>query len=179
MFFDCCPKGTLISYIDSEEAEYYAFKEGDKGYFLNFGKYENNFENYLKSFNKKHRKNLNYDLRKLKEKGYIIERNNINNFERLVELNKERFGKDSDYNDKDFVSSIKQLIDISVKKNIIDFLSIKINNKVEAVGLGVFYNNTYYVIGLGRNTEVKNLGKLLISEHIKSAIANKCNKMVS
>ena len=59
----------------------------------------------------------------------------------------------------------------------VDVISIKIGNNTEAVGLGVFYNNVYYVLGIGRNVEIKNLGKLLITEQIKSAIGLKCNEV--
>lgn len=166
-----------IYYIDAEEAKYYGFKVGDKRYFLDLKKYGNSFENYIKSFTKKHRKNLNYDLRKLKEKGYVIECNKIKDFDKLVDLNKQIFGKYSDYNEEDFIKSMKQLTNIANKKNILDLLSLKINNRTEAVGLGVYYNNIYYVLGTGRNPKIKNLGKLLITEQIKSAISHNCSKL--
>lgn len=176
-FLKNCPEETQIYYIDSEEAKYYDFKQGEKGYFLDLEKYGCDFENFIMSFKKKHRKNLRYDLKKLKEKHYTIEKNRIDDFEKLVQLNKERFGNDSDYNEQDFVSGIKQIMDISNEKNILDMISIKIDGDTEAVGLGVFYNKVYYVLGTGRNSEIKNFGKLLISEQIKSAVLHKCNKI--
>ena len=177
LFLKHCPEDTQIYYIDAEEAKYYNFKAGDKRYFLDLEKYGNSYQNYFKSFSRKHRKNLNYDLNKLKEKGYIIEKNKIDDFDRLVELNKERFGKDSDYNEDDFLDSMKKLINIVNIKNLLDLISIRINNKVEAVSLGVYYNDIYYVLGFGRSVEINNLGKLLITEQIKSAINHKCNKV--
>lgn len=177
LFLEHCPKDTQIYYIDAGEARYYNFRKGDKRYFLNLEKYGNSFDNYIKSFTKKHRKNLNYDLRRLKEKGYVIEKNKINAFDRLVELNKKRFGKNSDFNENDFIESIRQLRDIANKRNILDMLIIKINNNTEAVSLGVFFNNIYYVLSVGSNFEIKNLGKLLISEQIKSAISHKCKEI--
>jgi hypothetical protein len=171
------PKPTQVYYIDSEEARHCDFKLGDKRYFLNLEKYGDDFENYIGSFTKKHRKNLRYDLNKLKEKNYIIEKNDIKDFDRLVELNKERFGKDSDYNDKNFVSSIKQLMDIANRKNVLDMVSIKINSNTEAISLGAFFNGIYYVLGVGRNPGIKNLGKLLITEQIKNAISHNCNEV--
>ncbi|MFH0868373.1 MAG: GNAT family N-acetyltransferase [Candidatus Woesearchaeota archaeon] len=177
LFLENCPKDTGIYYIDNEEKKYYDLKDGDKRYFINLEKFNGNFENYLKSFNKKHRKNLNYDLKKLKGKEYVLVCNDIKDFKRLVELNKERFGKDSDYNEEGFVSGMSKLIDNALKLDILDITSIKIDNKTEAVGLGVFYNNIYYVLAVGRNLEVKNLGKLLIAEQIKSAINHKCNEI--
>lgn len=177
LFLEQCLIGTSISYISSEEAKYYEFKPDEKRYFLELAKYGNSFENYLKSFTKKHRKNLNYDLRKLKEKGYSLEHNNISDFETLVELSKIRFGGESSYSSEIFVSSMSKLIDSALGIGALDMISIKVGNKVEAVGLGVFYNNVYYVLGFGRNVEIKNLGKLMVAEQIKSAITHKCSEV--
>ena len=98
-------------------------------------------------------------------------------FEKLVELNKKRFGAESDYSDNDFVSAMEKIVDIALNMGILDIISIKIGENVEAVGLGVYYNGIYYVLGLGRNTDIKNLGKLLITEHIKSAITYNCKEI--
>jgi hypothetical protein len=176
-FLEHSPEGTSLYYIDSNEDKYYAFIKGEKRYFLNLKKFENSFENYFNSFTKKHRKNLRYDLRKLKERGYELVKNNVKDFERLVILNKLRFGKDSDYKDKNFVLNMKKIIDIAKKSDILDMISIKIDNKTEVVGLGIFYNKCYYVLGSGRNVEIKNLGKLLIAEQIRSAISHECNEI--
>ena len=92
-------------------------------------------------------------------------------------MNKGRFGKESDYNDKNFVSSIFELINVANKMNILDMISIKIDNNVEAVSLGVFYNSKYNVLGVGNNPKIKNLGKLLISEQIKSTIGHECHEI--
>lgn len=175
-FLENSPEGTSIYYIDSNEAEYHDFIKGEKRYFLDLKKFDNSFENYFNSFTKKHRKNLRYDLRKLKERRYELVENNVKDFERLVILNKLRFGKDSDYDDKNFVLSMRKIVETAEKMDILDIISIKIDNKTEAVGLGVFYNKCYYVLGSGRNVEIKNLGKLLITEQIKSAIMHKCGE---
>ena len=176
-FLENCPEDTFIYYIEPGETKYYDFKLGDKRYFLDLKRYGHSFGNYLKSFKKKHRKNLNYDLKKLVEKGCDIEYNNMNDVDRLIELNKMVFGKDSDYNEEDFILSIKKLADISNKKNILDMVSIKICNNAEAVGFGVSFNKVYYVLSIGRNPEINNLGKLLIAEQIKSAMNKKCDKI--
>lgn len=177
LFLEQCPENTYIIYISSEEAKYYKFEPNGKRYFLGLAKYGNSFENYLKSFTKKHRKNLNYDLKKLKDTGYNLERNNVKDFDRLVELNKLKFGVESNYSSESFASGMSELISSALRMGALDMISIKIGSKVEAVGLGVFYNNVYYVLGSGRNVEIKNLGKLMVAEQIKSAIANKCSEV--
>jgi len=173
-----CPYYTTIYYIDSKEAKYYdEFEPGEKRYFLNLKKHGYDFENYLKTFTKKHRKNLKYDLKKLGEKGFDIVKNDVKDFDKLIEFNKQRFGKESNYRNKDFVLNMKEAVNTAKKMKILDMISIKIDDNAEAVGFGVFYNRCYYVLGTGRNVEIKNLGKLLIAEQIKSAISLGCDEI--
>ncbi len=174
-FLEACPKDTHIYYIDSSEKKYYDFKEGDKRYFLDLKGFEGNIENYLKTFNKKHRKNLRYDLKKLKEKNFEIIKNKKKHFSNLVKLNKECFGNDSDYNDKDFLESIKKIINFAEEKNMLDIISICFEGRIKAVGIGIIYNNIYYVISSGRDIKIKNLGKVLIYEQISSALKKDCD----
>lgn len=176
-FLKQCPEDTQIYYIDKSEKEFYNFDIGERRYFLNFIKYDKTIENYLKTFTKKHRKNLRYDLKRLKEKNYKIKINEIKDFEKLIEFNKKKFGKESDYNDKKFVASMKKVIETAQKMQILNMISVQFNKKVEAVGLGIIYNKVYYVVGSGRNVEIKNLGKLLIFEQIKSALEKNCNEI--
>ena len=56
----------------------------------------------------------------------------------------------------------------------LDIISVSIDGKVQAVGLGVVYKDIYYVLNSGRNVNIKNLGKFLIAEQIKSAIDKNC-----
>lgn len=176
-FLDKCPKETEIYYISSEEAKHYNFSLGDRRYFLNLLNYGSSFENFLRSFNKKHRKNLSYDLRKLEKSGYTTEKNKIEDFKRLIALNRQMFGSESNYWEEEFISSMKKLIKIAAKKKILDLISVKIDSKAEAVGLGIAYNGIYSVLGSGRNIKIKNLGKVLVAEQIKSAIAHKCREI--
>ena len=197
LFLEKCPKNTKISYIKKSEKDFYNFTSDEKRYFLNFVKYSSNndllpnlrvlenskfakqilFDNYLKTFTKKHRKNFRYDLKKLKEKNYAIKINNVEDFSKLIEFNKQRFGEKSDYHDKIFVESMKKLMESAQKKNVLHMMSVMFNEKTEAVGLGVIYNKVYYVIGIGRNVEIENLGKLLIFEQIMNALEQNCNEI--
>ena len=177
IFLKNCPANTKIFYIDSKEAGYYPFEPSDKRYFIDLEKHTNSFEAFLKSFNKKHRKNLTYDLKKLRERNYNIEKNKIEDFELLVSLNKGRFGQESTFHDVNFAESMKVFVQNALRMGLLDLLAIKIDGKKEAVGLGVIYNRIYYVSALGRNIAIKNLGKLLVAEQIKSAISHKCSEV--
>lgn len=173
-FLEQCPADTEIDYIDSSEKKYYDFEESENRYFLNLAGFSGNIENYLNTFNKKHRKNLRYDLKKLLEMKIHIEANSDGCFERFVDLNIKRFGTESDYLDLEFKESVKSMISLAKEKKMLDMISLSLNGKKEAVGIGMVYNKVYYVIGFARNPDIGNIGKLLIYEEIKSALAKGC-----
>lgn len=175
-FLENCPKGTFLYYIDASDG-HFDFEEGDKRYFLTLGKYGHDFSRYLATFNKKHRKNLNYDLKKLKETGYSLVFNDFDDFGAFMEMSKARFGAESDYNDADFARSMQKAIGLACRMGILEMISVRIDGKTKAVGIGIVYNGCYYVLGNARNAGVKNIGKLLIAEQIKSAILRKCDEI--
>jgi CelD/BcsL family acetyltransferase involved in cellulose biosynthesis len=63
------------------------------------------------------------------------------------------------------------------KKEMLHTLLIEINGKIEGAELAVKYKDKYYVINGGYNPDYRNLGKLLIIEHIKKAIELKAKEI--
>lgn len=170
-FLEQAPEDISLDYIDSSEKDFIkGIEESEPTYSLNLEKYNHDIENYFKTFNKKHRKNLKYDIRQLEKLDYQVLWNVKDHLDRLAELNKLKFKEESNFNEPEFYGSIKLLLDAAEKLGILHLLSVKINKNVEASQIALFYNNTYHVLTGGSNPEIKNLGKLLIVEHIKKAI---------
>lgn len=177
-FLDQAPEGTSLDYIDPTEKEFIkGTEESDIAYSLNLEKYGHDIENYFQTFNKKHRKNLRYDLRQLEKLDYKLVWNVKGHLDRLAELNKIRFKEESNFKEPEFYDSMQLLLESAEKLGILHLLSIKINKKIESSQTALFYNNVYYVLTGGSNPDIKNLGKLLIVEHIKNAIRLKA-KMI-
>lgn len=172
-FLDKTPEHINLMYIDSSEAKYlkdYELEQCDIRYFFNLEKLDYDFENLLKTFKKKHRKNFRYDLKQLNKLNYKLESCRKQDFDKLIEFNKKRFGDESDFADEDFVDHMKKFIDYLDKEGMLHVISIIINNKVEGVEIAANHNGVYYVLNAGSNRDIKNLGKLLIVEHIKNAM---------
>ncbi len=171
-FLKQCPKETLLTSIEPSEKGFYPFKESDPVFFLDMAKYQNDIETYITSFDRKHRKNLRYDLRQLDERGYEIKYNRLEDFDRMVELNVMRFGEESDLKDPDMAEGIRALMEKAEKQGKLTLISMVFDGVVEAVELAVEHQGWHYVLSGGRNLEVKNCGKRLIIEHINRALAN-------
>ena len=134
------------------------------------GKFGHDLKKYFACFGKKHRKNLFYDLRKFEELNCEVEWQGMENFDKIVEFNIKRFGRDSDFSDPLHKKEMKAFFSILQKKGALYTSAIKIKGNVEAVEFSAFYNGNYYVLNGGYNREIRNIGKLLIIENIKKSI---------
>ncbi len=172
IFLQQCPHNTLIEGIDSGEGKYFTLDEDEYTYYLDLEKYNNDFEEYLGSFDKKRQKNLKRDLKNLPE--YKVCRNRLQDFDRLVELNTRQYEEDSKFNDKTIRSGIHKMASLADEKGILDMLSLEINGRVEAVDINILLGDCYYaIIGGSNNQKIPNLGKLMTILDIKRAIEKK------
>jgi hypothetical protein len=143
--------------------------EKDIRYFLNVENMHS-IEDFLLRFNKKHKKNLTRDLKMLDAQNYKLVWDAHNHAETLMQLNRERFKERSDFHDQDNKDELNSFLNYLESKNLLISLCIEINGVIEGVEIAVKYKDYYYVINGGYNPNIKNLGKLLIIEHIKKAI---------
>ncbi|MBU0615732.1 MAG: GNAT family N-acetyltransferase [Nanoarchaeota archaeon] len=172
-FLKACPKETSLFYLDKSEAEFIKLEKADPKFYLDMSKFNNDIEKYIGSFDKKHRKNLRYDLRHLEELGLSFRHNQIEDMQLLGKLNMSRFGKESDYSETEMLASMQELANTAAKQGKMNLISCVINANVESVELGVVHNNVYTVLSCGRNPNIKNLGKRMILQHIKDALDKK------
>jgi len=175
-FFSQARKKISLSFIDPSEKDYIpGILESDVAYSLDLSAVDYDIKIFFARFNKKHRKNLRNDLKQIERLGYAVFMNYPGSLDFLAKFNRVRFGAESDFSDPKFYESIKLLVESAEKLNILQMLSIEIAGKVEASQIALFYNGVYTVLTGGSNSEIKNLGKLLIIEHIKNAIKLKAN----
>ncbi|MFH1770012.1 MAG: GNAT family N-acetyltransferase [archaeon] len=170
--------GTFVeSIIAKNENLRKYFPEEDIRYFLNLKNFDFKLEEYLKTFNKKHRKNFLYDIKKLQNLNYELIWEEDEHFEEFVNFSVERFGVDSDLSDKQFKKEMNTFVTALKNRKMLHTLTIKINEKVEGIELAALFNGHYYVLNGGYNRKIKNLGKLLIFEHIKKALELKAKEI--
>lgn len=154
------------------------FSDIDFRYYLNLKKLDYKLENYLKTFNKKHKKNFLHDLKKLKETiKYELIWEELEHIDDFINFNLTRFGKESDLDDKQFLKEMIRFLKVIKDMKIMHTLTIIIDGKVEGIEIAAFYMNKYYVLNGGYNREIKNLGKLLIFEHLKKALELKSDEI--
>ncbi|MBU0763144.1 MAG: GNAT family N-acetyltransferase [Candidatus Altiarchaeota archaeon] len=170
-FLNQCPMETLLTGIEPSEAMYYPFKESDPIFFLDMKKYENSLEKYITSFDKKHRKNLRYDLKQFDIRKSEVRTNCLDDFDRMVELNVDRFGEESDLIEPEMAEGIRQLMMRLHERGKLNMITLLLDGVVEAVEIAAIHKGWYYILSGGRNIKVENCGKKMIVEHIKNAVS--------
>ena len=180
LFIEKLPNDDIsLSNIDASENEFFKFEEHEPGYILDLKKYSMDLDTYFQSFKKKQRKNIRYDIKQFLQKYDVkFKLNDLNNFDKMCELNVKRFGKrDSSFGGKRFTAALKEISEELLKQNKLQMISLEVNGSVEAVDLGIVHNNIYTVLAGGANRELKNIGKTLRVEDIKNAIKSNIPKM--
>ncbi len=176
LVFDNIPPNTRIYEINKKieslpDPEFKQhFSKEEFHYFLNLERLGYSFDGYLKTFNGKHRESFRRDIRKLENLHYTLSWEKTEHFDDLIIFNTARFGQDSDLADHRYAGSLFSFLSFLEKENMLYTLRVAINGKTEGVQFAAFYNGVYYLLHMGYNKEIKNLGKLLIAEQIKKAM---------
>ena len=169
LLLEKCPAKTKLHGIDPAEKRYFNFKEDEYTYFLDLAKYNQSFDKFFTSFDKKKQKNFRQELKSVpKHKVYY---NRLKDYNRLVELNIKQFDNESLFTEKPAAAAMKRLVMKAYRKRMLNMVSVQINGKVEAIDLGIRADGWYHVVtGGSNNHKIPNLGKLITVLTIKNAI---------
>ncbi|HVZ58953.1 MAG TPA: GNAT family N-acetyltransferase [Patescibacteria group bacterium] len=131
-----------------------------------------NYEEYIEvMWQGSSRKKLRQQMRGLYNK-YTIEiiNNNYNDLDRLFDLNIKRFGDSSSLSTPRRRQIFRNLSELYS----VEMISIRVDGKVESVSYGINYKQTYIGMNAGTNTDIQDLGKLLVLLQIGRAIQLGC-----
>jgi len=127
------------------------------------------FEIFLLNMDKKHRKNLRLEIKKIEQSKINIKFGETNIIDDIVKFNQERFGKESSFSSLGFDTTFKLLLSQESLKGNIKTISIYINDKLEAAAICALCKNTFTYLQGGSNFNINNLGKYLNYQVIKMA----------
>ncbi|MBN1792279.1 GNAT family N-acetyltransferase [Candidatus Woesearchaeota archaeon] len=172
-FIKKIPEDSWLAYSEPVYADFFPGCSTDTVFFLDLRKHSNSLENYFSTFGKKHRKNITRDLKMLSAKNPLIARNRLEDFDRMIALNRDRFVGESFFDEEHFVNGMRKVLERALSRDELEMLSILIDGKMEAAEAAIFTesNKRYTVILGGNNLKVNNIGKLMTVEHIKNAIS--------
>ena len=102
---------------------------------------------------------------------------NCNVFRIFVQFSLERFGEESDMADAQSLKEMRNQINYFEKQGWLHTLTLRKGNKIFGVEYACYYKGVYYLLNGGYDTSIRNLGKLLILEHINHAFELKAKKI--
>ena len=179
-FFEHAPEKVAIECINQKEAVYLPLKESYKTYSLDLAELQS-IENYLQTFNKKHRKNLKYDINQALKTGLKVSLQHNDPDGSLLDViekfNVERFGSESSFVEKGYKESMRNLIALAEKMNILHMISIWDGTTPLAAEFAILFQDVYTVLMGGSDPKVKNVSKLLIYKHIEHSFELKAKKL--
>lgn len=137
------------------------------GYHFVPGKYDFDFENYMKEFSGKSAKRLRKELEAFEERGIEFRHDRLSDFDLMVEMNVERYGEGSYFYDPRFRESFRDLLLLLAERGWLRMTTIIIDGQVAAVDMGCIYNGTYTLLAGGTNAEFPGIAKLINTHHMR------------
>lgn len=175
LFFKQLPASALW-FIDKSEVPYFkkgVLEEDDNTYFLNLEKYHYNIDEYFADFSKESRHSTLRSFRKIEELPLEIKINHWQDYEKLVEYNKSRFGKESSFHDKGFFSVFKLMMENPILRDKLRMVSVYINGEVKACVVNIIMNEDCTVMQAGNDPDIPNIYKYLMYQVILDGISQK------
>ncbi|MCX6789715.1 MAG: GNAT family N-acetyltransferase [Candidatus Gribaldobacteria bacterium] len=179
-----CLNGIIFEKIADiiPEQEKDNFQPDDPKYILELDQVRS-FEYYLAGLKKERRKAIKKDLFLIEKQNPEIILDNFNDFDALVALSKQRFiNEKEDKNDPWYDPALKDIRRVEALRNIIKYqmpqqnyqvkmITVKINQKIAGVDLVAIFNNCYYALVGGYDTEnFPGIGNYLNMLNIKGAL---------
>ncbi|MFH1511528.1 MAG: GNAT family N-acetyltransferase, partial [Candidatus Woesearchaeota archaeon] len=167
------PERTCLSYVEHSESNLPFLSLAETRYYIDLADFGHSLDGYLASFSGKHRKNLRHDLQRLSSLCPSVHFNRLDDYDRMAQLNIERFGDESFFKEPFFYCGFRRFLELAKNRGELRMISIDVGGVTQSVEVAVQYNGEYSVLMGGTNIAVSNVGKLMVLEHIKHAIENK------
>lgn len=178
LFLENSPVPVELLCIDKSELEF-TDKLGEDlpTYYLDLAKYHYQIDEYFAAFGSKSRQNIQYDLRKIEQLSPQIVLNQFSDYNGLVELNKERFGAESDFHEQGFSDVCKLMTQDKFLKEKLRLVSVYIVGELKASLLSIVDKDVYTCLQAGYDARITSLYKYLNFQVIQAAINLKVNRI--
>lgn len=166
-------KNAFLEYVMKEDAEGAGFSELEVEYYLPLTDFASVNEYIDKNWEGKPRRKLKNEMRRI-NKDYEVEFTigENKNIEQLFELNIKTFGDESGFFTKPYrKGGFRSLLESGLD---VQILTLRLNGKIESVGMTIIYNDYLYDINSGTNKEIPNLGKMMFFKKMELALEKKC-----
>lgn len=159
-----------LEYLNKSESEISNVIYAEPNYFLQLKKYQSYKELLIDYIGSRSSKVLK-QFEEFKSENFTLEQGDHNNVTLLIEYSKNRFKEKSSFITRPYWEDYFYYLS---ERNDCNFIIIKNQGKVIAIGMMIRYNSICYGINSGYDTSISNLGKYLTCMKINWAIKMNC-----
>ena len=173
-----CPENCFLRYLEIEESLIVSELPLDEiGYVLYPGDMDHDISQYYNRFSRKKIKAIKKVIQSYYDAGCEIYNNRLQDFDRLVEMSLQQFGRKSFMYDLRFQKGFRETMNFLNDKNILRMISCEIGGNLAAVDIGSVYNGVYTVFLGGTNPEFPGIAKLMNMNHIDFGFKERLHKI--
>ncbi|MFH1132059.1 MAG: GNAT family N-acetyltransferase [Pseudomonadota bacterium] len=149
----------------------------EKGFLFLPPRYDYNVENFFQEFSRRSLTRLKNDLAAFESLGVRYRYNDLADFDQIIQLNLDRFGESSFFDDTRFCEGFRSLLHFLHNKSWLRLTAVLINDELVAVDMGCIYRGTYTLFAGGTNASYPGVAKLINTHHMQYACREKLQAM--
>jgi len=132
---------------------------------------------YLGEFSRKSMKNIFREMSTIESLGVTYRHDEISDFDIMVKLNMERFGRQSYFFDPRFREGFRALAWFLHERGWLRFTTVLINDEQAAVDMGCIYRGVYTLLAGGTNSRYPGVAKLINFHHMQRACKERLDQV--
>jgi hypothetical protein len=165
-----CPGRYHLRYLSASESAPRIGRNVDEiGYLFHPPQYGYDLGEYFSVFSHKSAKRLRTELVQFEVPGVTYRHEDLDDFDRLVDMNVGRFGEGSYFHDVRFRESFRSLLHLFRDRGWLRLTAVLIGGELAAVDIGCLHENTYTLLGGGTHPGYPGVAKLINIHHMNRA----------
>lgn len=143
------------------------------GYLFVASQHDHNMDTYYSKFNRRSIKTIKKEVAAFEARGQEIRLGELSDLNLMVQMNLDRFGSGSYFNDQRFVKSFEALQKLLDKNGWLRMVTVLIEGKPAAADIASVYNGAYTLLAGGTSNDFLGIAKVINLYHMKKACEEK------
>lgn len=149
----------------------------ETGYLFHPAHYQYRIEGWWDSFSRKRAKQIRREMERLACQGLELRHDEEGTFNRMVAMNRERFGNDSYFHEIRFREGFRAMLQALAIKGRLRSTSLYLDGRLAALDIGVLFNGRYTLLAGATSGEFPGVAKLINLHHLEYACCQRIDEV--
>ena len=149
----------------------------ETGYLFHPAHHQYRIEGWWDSFSRKRSKMLRSKMELLASRGLEFSHDEDDSFNRMLDMNLERFSSDSYFHDTRFREGFRAMLHALKTRGKLRSTSLYLEGKLAALDIGVIFNNRYTLLAGATNANFPGVAKLINLHHLEYACQERIDEV--